>query len=85
MADPEWVQGVRRNPGLCPEIFNFNLNSVLTYLEVECDGIYGDDLLPGKVLQGTSQEGLWEEEPRYPVDLKQDGCKNMSFVTLQKR
>lgn len=44
--------------------------SSATDLEVEGDGIYRDDLLPGIVLKGTSQEGLWEEESRYPVNLK---------------
>ena len=43
---------------------------VFTDLEVKGDGIYGDNLSSGIVLQGTSQEGLREEETRNPVDLE---------------
>ena len=38
------------------------------YLEIKCDGVNGDDCLPGKVLQRASEKRLREEETRDPED-----------------
>lgn len=45
-----------------------NLSQRVSYLEVKSNGVDGDDGTTGVVLQGSSQEGLREEETRDPED-----------------
>lgn len=36
------------------------------HLKVKCNGVNGDQRATGKVLQGSCEEGLGEEEPTDP-------------------
>lgn len=48
-------------------ILRLQLRYLFQELEVKYDLIYGNGVLPGKVLQDSSQEALSKEETRQPV------------------